>query len=980
MRQPVLFADAINAMLMDGHRLFLEVGPHPVLGASIKELLDKARLRGQVVASLKRSQPEQVTFYQAFAELYTLGLQADWRQYYAEGGQFVRLPLYPWQRERYWLESQDSFFDRCGDKNDHPLLGHRQNTPQPSWEQLLNNQYLPWLPEHVVQNLVVLPAAAYIEIGLQIQRILHASQTSSIENMALQRALVVSGLDEPLLRSEYDPNSRLFRIYSCNRNARHWTLHAQGRLSSLAPKAGKAMELDSLRSLCTETLDIEVLYARLAKRNLQYSKAFRGLQQAWRGDNQILVRIEAQTALESYVLHPTILDAAFQSLIGIIDAEDDRSFVPVAIGRLDFYQSPGHCLWAHCQVKQRNSQAITADMRLCDDNGRLLAAIEDLRCQSLSHSNRSQRAIDDWLYQVIWEPVARSPKKTAAIDGWLVFADEKGLADQLIARLEKLGWRRIVKVHTGNEFKRINTDTYTICPDCEADYKRLMMDAKVKDLEGLLFAWALDINSALDRDGAAMSNAFLHTVREYLSSVVNQNAVRVYVLTSGAQSLADPANINAAQAALIGLARVVTNENMLMCTLVDIDDYRSEKNIKLLNEELQTDYDELEVALYHGQRYAYRLRRLASPEKPETKSGSDNKAFILQQGQNNFYWEEDDRPALSQNEIEFHIDCAVLPRGYSLGQEGLLPVQGWVSRSNCYTYKVNQAVIALIPMPVLSNYVRAAADTVFVLDTPKSSVFKGLFSAFTKPAIPPELENIGYAAALPDFSRALYALEYIAKLQADDAVLIHAGEDNYDLAAVQIALLKTKNVVATYNHPQKQRALKRLGVTKSYSVTDADFLQKIANENSEGFDVIVNNLSGEIAEKTLDMAKPFARVLVSSISGLHQVKNIKLIPLDISALAEQEPQLYQQLLKQVLAGFGRKILKAPSIEVLKADEFQQALHLCKEQNIALSLGAGNIKVKPRQDHRVSFKPGSYLITGGWGGFGSKLAEWLEKMV
>jgi acyl transferase domain-containing protein len=45
-RQPVLFADAISALAHDGQSLFLEVGPHPVLSTSIKEVLNHAKLRG----------------------------------------------------------------------------------------------------------------------------------------------------------------------------------------------------------------------------------------------------------------------------------------------------------------------------------------------------------------------------------------------------------------------------------------------------------------------------------------------------------------------------------------------------------------------------------------------------------------------------------------------------------------------------------------------------------------------------------------------------------------------------------------------------------------------------------------------------------------------------------------------------------------------------------------------------------------------
>ncbi len=249
-RQPVLFADSIKALVEDEHSLFLEVGPHPVLGAAIKEVLATIKKRGQVVATLKRKQPEQLTFHQTFAELYCLGCLPDWSSFFPHGGQFVRLPLYVWQREHYWLESESSLFDRLGDDNDHPLLGHLQDTPQPTWEQPLNAQYLPWLPEHQVQGLVVLPAAAYIETMLQLQKITEQSPTAVLNEVYFQRALLINELDEPILRSEYDNEKRRFKLYSRSRDNKHWTLHAGGYLPKNEASIPAPLNLAQLKSQC----------------------------------------------------------------------------------------------------------------------------------------------------------------------------------------------------------------------------------------------------------------------------------------------------------------------------------------------------------------------------------------------------------------------------------------------------------------------------------------------------------------------------------------------------------------------------------------------------------------------------------------------------------------------------------------------------------------------------------------------------------
>jgi len=64
-RQPVLFEAAVGNMIAAGHRVFLQVGPHPVLSKSIEECLDDHGAKGTVLASLRRGQPELNTLLQA---------------------------------------------------------------------------------------------------------------------------------------------------------------------------------------------------------------------------------------------------------------------------------------------------------------------------------------------------------------------------------------------------------------------------------------------------------------------------------------------------------------------------------------------------------------------------------------------------------------------------------------------------------------------------------------------------------------------------------------------------------------------------------------------------------------------------------------------------------------------------------------------------------------------------------------------------
>lgn len=114
-RRPVRFADALNTMLHDGYGVFVEVGPHPVLKNAIFEGFRTAGVRGQHCASLIHEKPEAATMLTSLGYLHTLGFTIDWTTIVPQNGRYVALPTYPWQRERYWLESQRAREDRLGD-------------------------------------------------------------------------------------------------------------------------------------------------------------------------------------------------------------------------------------------------------------------------------------------------------------------------------------------------------------------------------------------------------------------------------------------------------------------------------------------------------------------------------------------------------------------------------------------------------------------------------------------------------------------------------------------------------------------------------------------------------------------------------------------------------------------------------------------------------------------------------------------------
>jgi acyl transferase domain-containing protein len=139
-RQTVLFAEAVGQLMDLGHRLFLEVGPHPVLASSLLDVADARRQTLTTVASLHRGHDQNECVLVALGRLWCSGLEVDWEAISPQG-ELLKLPAYPWQRKTFrsvWRDRRRGLFA----SRPYPLLGVRQDHALPTWRGLADGRPL----------------------------------------------------------------------------------------------------------------------------------------------------------------------------------------------------------------------------------------------------------------------------------------------------------------------------------------------------------------------------------------------------------------------------------------------------------------------------------------------------------------------------------------------------------------------------------------------------------------------------------------------------------------------------------------------------------------------------------------------------------------------------------------------------------------------------------------------------------------------
>ncbi|MEK8170188.1 acyltransferase domain-containing protein [Streptomyces sp. M19] len=103
LRQPVLFEQATRKLMADGHAVFVECSPHPVLTVGVQETAEAAGSGAVTVGSLRRDEGGMDRFLTSLAQAHAYGASVDWTTVFPTGTAPVDLPTYAFQHERFWL-------------------------------------------------------------------------------------------------------------------------------------------------------------------------------------------------------------------------------------------------------------------------------------------------------------------------------------------------------------------------------------------------------------------------------------------------------------------------------------------------------------------------------------------------------------------------------------------------------------------------------------------------------------------------------------------------------------------------------------------------------------------------------------------------------------------------------------------------------------------------------------------------------------
>ena len=180
---------------------------------------------------------------------------------------------------------------------------------------------------------------------------------------------------------------------------------------------------------------------------LNYGPAFQCVQSFQFSESEVLTRLQVNGDVRGYNVPPTLLDAALHSLaVGLLKSDDNHLFLPVGIGRVEFYSTIDSGAWCLAKWKSDSGPHRLADILLCSDTGEVLLKIEDLKVQQIDPTVLRQMSgvgAERLVHEIQWKPARLAPeqlppRKWLLVSSSEVDENENNFVQQFQNHLEEL--------------------------------------------------------------------------------------------------------------------------------------------------------------------------------------------------------------------------------------------------------------------------------------------------------------------------------------------------------------------------------------------------------------------------------------------------------------------------------------------------------------------------------------------------------------
>lgn len=942
--QAVRFYDGMRFLQKQKYQNFLEIGPAPVLLGMGRRCVDKSK--GLWLPSLRSNQPQQL--HKSFAQLYTNNYNPKWREMY-QGGNIVHAPTYAFQRKRYWLDVSTTRHIAAHGENFHPLLGERLASPLISGHVFnrklsLAGEYK-FFRDHKVYEMVILPASAYLETVIAAARTVVSENSWRLSGISLQEPLVLEKGKEYSLQTVLQANEKGYNVKIYSQDG-EWKEHLRANIENVtSPPTPRG--LPTLTT--TRSVDISDSYKQLAQLGLDYGAMFRGVTQIEASDNNFVGQIQLPGGKShNYYLHPALLDACFHVFAaGIAEKDRHNVYIPLSIDAITFYQHATQKVTSYVVPQPSSSgDMFAADISIFNDDGSCAVVLEGFRVRRVSRAvvhGVWERQFYDWWFVHAWQKrPAESEKASGNTHEWFVIGNKEPMAQKLVAVLQDA---------------KANVHFVESVVDLEKHSRWGQVP-----LHKIVFVAPQQQREEQNIFVLQLLQHMKKATGKHQLNIVTQNSVRV-----------EDENNSIFSTSLHGFAKVIALEHPeWQCTTIDVDPQETNHLQHIVDESLREEQEQ--VAYRDDERYVARIVPYETYLKQQNLLHIPDSAYHLDMSKKgllkNLTYVASERHAPQQGQVEIEVVATGLNFRDVMNALGLYPGDAGHLGGECSgkivavgegvsEFAVGDEVMAIAPAS-FGKYVTTAA-----------------YLAVKKP----QSVSFTAGATIPiTFLTVYYGLWKLANLQSGERILIHSAAGGVGLAAIQYAQHVGAEIFATAGSERKRQFLRDLGVKHVMNSRSLDFAAEIKDSIGERkIDVVLNSLAGDYIHRSMELLAPqgrFVEIGKMEILNDEQVKavynDIHYFNFDLAEMATNDPQIMREMYTRLEQDFAKKYFRGLPHKVFSKEKTVHAFrYMARAKHI------GKIVVSGRSEHEFTLqKDATYIVTGGLGGLGQLLMQWL----
>ncbi len=291
LRNTVLFVDGVETLQSFPLDAAIEMGPGTTLCGLASRLWKSERIAWLPSLRFRRDDWDVLT--ETLSDLYVLGGNIDWASFDRPWPrQRMVLPTYPFEARSFWYDMSRRLSHPVRPRMAvHPLLGNRLPLAgdKTIFELILDARHPSFLADHQIDQSAVVPAAAYMEQGLSVAKLVFGNGHHILGSLSIQQPLVLADDQRRVVQVQVGPDlrgERTFEVHSRPASADEnddvaWTLHASGTLQRRGADESSVERIDrsEIEGRLSRSIDGERFYQAIAACGLQYGPKFQVLSQ-----------------------------------------------------------------------------------------------------------------------------------------------------------------------------------------------------------------------------------------------------------------------------------------------------------------------------------------------------------------------------------------------------------------------------------------------------------------------------------------------------------------------------------------------------------------------------------------------------------------------------------------------------------------------------------------------------------------------------